>query len=546
MILITGRSANINATRSYDAYLYWGSRNGITGAYSFTAITLPTGVAATISRPTFTMLPGGNRVVITGMLEPSIVITEDLVANILGIAAPTQAPTLAAGGGTGLTGAYIGYYTYAHKIGPLLVAESSPSPGSVTLNLVNQNRVWTGLPTTPDNPRVTHLRLYVSIAGAVGRFITEFAIGISTTTEAISDASVLEEVSVRRGVPPYTYYAEAYHDRVYYAGDPTHPERIWFSELNEPESVYVLNYINTHGGEAVTGLKSVRGELLIFTRNATYMLTGFDNDDLTLVKISPVIGCIASHSIINVNEVLFFASEQGKYSYDGEFHYIMDDLMDYWRDDYNLSPALYQDAISVDDRENSCTHMLIPKATGFRYVAYYLPMNNAASQPWYSIFKRTRKDYTVGILGGALCTGSDDGYIRQENVTSNTTDDSDALLKRITIQTRHELGDDVGEEERYGKRWTDLDFFVESDNTAWTLSGYTGMEAAFGATTAYGATVPASLATGFTAKSHHHFRPIRLTGTGVTLRIQVSSPSGFKFRGFGADFTSGIEARPRV
>ena len=548
MILITGRSINVASNLvGYTPYLYHALRDGTSGVYTFDTITLPVGVSATLARPVFTMHPGGNnkRTSITGMFSPQLVIAEDISANIAGLPAPTTAPVIAAGAGTGLTGTYIGYVTFRHKIGAAIVAESNPSPGSNTLVLANQNRVWTSLPTTCPNPRATHIALYVSVAGADAKFAAEYTIGTSTVTENVADNSLTDFISLRRGVPPYTYLAETFHDRVYYGGDPSHPERLWYSELNEPESVFNLNFISTQGGEAITGIKGSKDQLLVTCANSSYVVHGWDSTDITLERVSPSIGCIAPMSMVNLDEVIIFAANRGLMGFDGGFRSLTEeDMESAWQADYDANRTLYQDAFGCVDRETQCYLLLIPKATGYRYAAYYKPMRSeGAKSPWFSIDQRTRKDYTMGIINGSLVTGSTDGYIRQENVSTNDDDDGDASNKTLTILTRHEFGEDQGGEEHLGKKWVGVDLYGRCENGTGTIKLYAGEESALAAAAQYSTTIPTGVSSGYPSQNRWHFRPPDVAGQGLLLSLVWAQADAVTFRGYGMEWEAGPQAR---
>ena len=80
-----------------------------------------------------------------------------------GIAAPTVAPTLTPGQGTGLTGLFNAKYTYLRKSGNTVLAESNPSPASDTYqDLTNQSLSVTV--TDSADSQVTHVRLYRTLA----------------------------------------------------------------------------------------------------------------------------------------------------------------------------------------------------------------------------------------------------------------------------------------------------------------------------------------------------------------------------------------------
>jgi hypothetical protein len=87
----------------------------------------------------------------------------DGAVNEWGIAAPTVAPTLTAGGGGGLTGTYNAKYTYVRKVGTAVVAESNPSPAA-DFGVVLSDQSLAVSYTTSSDSQVTHVRLYRTLA----------------------------------------------------------------------------------------------------------------------------------------------------------------------------------------------------------------------------------------------------------------------------------------------------------------------------------------------------------------------------------------------
>lgn len=81
-----------------------------------------------------------------------------------GLEAPTTAPTLGIGGGSGLTGQYNAKYTYVRKVGSSAVAESNPSPAADVAQVLSNQSLSVGV-TAPTDSQVTHIRLYRTLAG---------------------------------------------------------------------------------------------------------------------------------------------------------------------------------------------------------------------------------------------------------------------------------------------------------------------------------------------------------------------------------------------
>jgi hypothetical protein len=111
-----------------------------------------------------------------------------------GIAAPTAAPTVRSGGGSGLTGEYNAKYTYVRKVGSVVVAESDPSPAAAT-SAVLSNGSLAIAPTQPTDAQVTHIRFYrtsangltYSYAGEVAANTT-YAFGYCFSWESTEDS----------------------------------------------------------------------------------------------------------------------------------------------------------------------------------------------------------------------------------------------------------------------------------------------------------------------------------------------------------------------
>lgn len=95
-----------------------------------------------------------------------------------GLAAPTVAPTLAVGGANGLTGEYNVKYTYARKVGSVVVAESDPSPAGTSIVLADESLAVTV--TQPSDSQVTHIRLYRTSAGGT-TYNWDQDVAVSTT-----------------------------------------------------------------------------------------------------------------------------------------------------------------------------------------------------------------------------------------------------------------------------------------------------------------------------------------------------------------------------
>lgn len=90
---------------------------------------------------------------------------EDNVVYEWGIDAPATAPLIHSGAGGGLSGVYKLRYTYARKVGDVLITESDPSPASEPVQLTNAS-LGSASFDQPSDLQVTHIRFYRTIAGS--------------------------------------------------------------------------------------------------------------------------------------------------------------------------------------------------------------------------------------------------------------------------------------------------------------------------------------------------------------------------------------------
>lgn len=112
-----------------------------------------------------------------------------------------------------------------------------------------------------------------------------------------------------------------HNERLWATGDSTAPDSIFYSSLNNGDTLSVgasgggQIVVRTHGDETVVGLASVNTSLLIFHRRGISRLTGYGQDDITVAPASVTadVGTIAAKSIVSIGNLAFFLSERGLY-----------------------------------------------------------------------------------------------------------------------------------------------------------------------------------------------------------------------------------------
>ena len=145
--------------------------------------------------------------------------------------------------------------------------------------------------------------VYIADGGTINKWN-----GTTLTTSGIGGTANVSSVVV-------------HNERLWAAGDPSFPDSIFYSALNNGDTLsngasgggQII--VRTHGDETVVGLATVNTSLLIFHRRGISRLTGYGQDDITVApaSITADVGTIAPKSIVSVGNVAFFLSERGLY-----------------------------------------------------------------------------------------------------------------------------------------------------------------------------------------------------------------------------------------
>jgi hypothetical protein len=567
-------------TVNYIGSELWRWPSGATGP---SQVLLPDGVTPT-GRPA-SIVSDNRRSYIFGAFSSPICLDEAAQATTMGLMAPAVAPTLAGSGSGNVDGDGLGAYAYRYKIGARIVCESNLSPDSAAVTFTNDMAAWSDLLPSPD-PKATHIVSYRAMDGGLYRESAERGIGNTSFTENRAELALGaappndgEEEDGNRGVPPWGQFAEVFHRRLWIAGDPRFPDRVWFSEVNEFEAVGAISYIETLEHEPITGIKKHRDTLILYCRRCCYYIRGYTRDDFEILKLDPQIGCISHFSIVNINNMLVWASEEGVYAYDGgRPKFIMGDVgKNLWQVELEEDPTPFQNCLGAWDPIEEVYVLLTPRITAAtdpdnpvsdtnppvspRSVYYECDMSDPGIYHWM-LKKRDRIDSALGVLSdGRLVVGSSDGFIRTENEYADADDDGDTYLKLMKIRTGHQLFNDPGGSVQDGKEIVNFWTYMTSETTAWTLRLLGGDEeawqqmtpdnsrnfwkediaaSALSQTVTYGGSDYTQVAI---PKSVHNHIPEKVSGRGLTVEIEVSSPLDIRFLGFGGYWKPGAAPR---
>ena len=98
-----------------------------------------------------------------------------------------------------------------------------------------------------------------------------------------------------------------------------HPNRIRWSLENAPENWAFDDYFDiVGGGNGITGMAVVSGQLVVFKPSAVYVVFGYDSDNFQVVELTNRIGCLEHDAIAQAEDgVYWFSHNQGLYYYNG-------------------------------------------------------------------------------------------------------------------------------------------------------------------------------------------------------------------------------------
>ena len=102
--------------------------------------------------------------------------------------------------------------------------------------------------------------------------------------------------------------------------DDRDPYELFWSEPGLPNNWPVVNSLKgvySKDGKGITGLYSAFESLIIFTRQAVWRLTGYDNTSFQLQLVTDKCGCVSGHTVVMDGERLYWLGQDGVYGWAG-------------------------------------------------------------------------------------------------------------------------------------------------------------------------------------------------------------------------------------
>lgn len=301
-----------------------------------TALTLPTGVVLSTTRKPKAATLNQWTVVVNSPNENIVVDPEGVVRTLIP-RAPLHGPSVAAGAGAGLTGAYLYRVSFIilNSDGELLF-ESALSPPSVSVTLANNNASLTDIPTSLDT--ISARRIYRTVSGGTAYFQLMDLEGNTNTAliENVTDATLSllpaqpSILTMAPGSLPGIRFKNIVEWKSRFwaiADDPSQVDTVYFSETNK---VYAWpNTVIAHptgtDKDGVVAFAPRRNALGILKRNGLWQIAGTSSStgiaaaNVTIGQVTVnKAGCVAPDSVIVINDKAYWLANDGVYEWSDE------------------------------------------------------------------------------------------------------------------------------------------------------------------------------------------------------------------------------------
>lgn len=377
-----------------------------------TQLTLPSGIVlSTTKRPRFALL--NQWMVVTNSPNRNIVVDPEGNVRVLVPKAPDQPLTMAAGLGTGLTGAY--QYKYSYVVlsadGNLLM-ESPLSPASTPVTLSNTNASITDLETSLDV--VSARRIYrttgngnvlFQLMDIDGNVSSSFIENTPDLTLSLLPAQTTTLVS-----PPGTIAGTRLKNIIEWksrlfgvADDPDLVDTVFACETNQ---IYawpnrIVCYPTGEDLDGVIGFAKLKNSLGFLKRSGLWAIsgsagsTGIALGNIMLNQISasdgsPAAGCIAPETIVICKDKGYWLGPDGVYEWDGvnpPINITNEKVAPWFKSDTYFNRSQFQNAFA---RYNAARH---------QYELHLASLGSPNIDQWVSFNLLTRQWYGPHLTG---------------------------------------------------------------------------------------------------------------------------------------------------
>jgi len=217
--------------------------------------------------------------------------------------------------GTTLTGEYSYKMTWVNSA----LVESDVGPVSNTFTAAGADIRLTSLPVAAQSYGVDSRKLYrTETSGSTYRLLATISDNTTTTyDDAIADASLGANAPTDQGVPPMWKFA-CFHQQRLFMNDPSNPNFVIYSELNNPYVVKAENFIRIgdNATDIVKGLAVYQDSVAVYCEKSIWLVYMQDTDpaNWSVIKTRSPYGSNSPFGIADFdNKQLFPAMQNDKF-----------------------------------------------------------------------------------------------------------------------------------------------------------------------------------------------------------------------------------------
>lgn len=414
------------------------------------ALTLPSGVTLRTDVP-FRATTFGRYVVAVNTPSQPLIIDATGTVRLLCPKPPRIAPVVSGAAGGTLSGTYGGIRVtfITNDSAGNLISESDFSPASNSVTIANQYLKATSIDTSPD--AISGRRLYRPTTNGATLFQWVDLDGnvLTSIQDDLSDAGLSEVAAPfgQRGTPPDLTMIAEFRSRLFGV------DRVDIDDLRHTEvglmfawpadNVFPIPSV----GSDVKGIRALvprREALGIGRTNQLLMLTGTDDTNFQVIKLSQNLGIISQESVAVYRDTAYFLWEDGVYQWGDDGLYCLSDglVRSWFATDSYFNRSTFQYAFAhVDPIRNKYRLFLNPagSTTTIRWVEYDL-----VTKKWWGPHLTSAMTPTsvFTLLDGNLVPrptfGALDGNLYREQDTrtdgTNTAIAEDVILKRFDME----------------------------------------------------------------------------------------------------------------
>lgn len=224
----------------------------------------------------------------------------------------------AVGSGGGLSaGDYSYVYTFYDDDNGI---ESNPSPASGLITATNDDSIDIINIEPSANSRVTSRRIYrTKVNGGTKYLLKTIPDNSSTTdTDTTDDDNLSQAVNDDQGVPPTVDCVCSFKSRLWLCGDVNYPYRVWYTDLDRPDNVASVNYLDLDRRFGkVQNFAVLHGTLFFVQKAGISRLYGETTEVFTSGETNSHVGAYGRWTVVVGPDGIYFLGNDGVYKFNG-------------------------------------------------------------------------------------------------------------------------------------------------------------------------------------------------------------------------------------